>query len=881
MYKPLENRWRRDLEIKRIPEVGKKPECYQVKIPNSEQIFEFGLEEYFLCQSMNGVATPSVIRDKFMFRFQTILAEEDFHQFAHQIAECNLLEQFTSEADIENAIQEPLLEIRQNEYTRLSTGMNFSKKEKKKSQVYIWSAANPGKKFAFLTNIFGSFSLLFKLSIWGLIPGIPIAFFTLFNNHFLLWSDYISGIKSLPYLQIYIFNLIFASLTAKLAQGVVLTYYGGTVTKFGLVLAAGFLPRFYIDREPMWQLRRHKQLWTLATPVITRPILFVLSVLVWYLHRETGTQLSSYALLLAHASFIDFLLDASPLWPSDGYVWTTTFFRLPPNLFQQSFLVWDMLLNRRPLPKSLPKKQKLGLQLFLLGAGIFSISVVFTIIYFAAGGLAENLPGILGNGTTYIFLIALLALVLRQPISKWLNSQKFNNLATRDMITSAKESEYANPKVNKSWLGTFLKACTMLGGLALFLPYPYRSGGQIKLITSKQQQIQAEVDGKITRVVLKGGDGTWVKAGTVVATMESPEISNEFSQTEEQINSKQADKRKQEAELAKLLATPKKEDIEVARQQVEVASQQVEVAKQKVKVVQQEVEVAKGALQTAISKAEFSVREADRFKYLSEQGAYSRQQYEDADKRSTTDRNTVEEMKQNVEKAHQSLQEAKGDVAVKYQKVEEAKANLNLVKSGPYPEELDAVRQEIAATRADIQRLRQQLTYLNSQMKRTRLVMPFDGYIVSSELQQKLGTYLEKGDTFATVENSRNIYGEIQIPEYEVGEIISEGKAEVKLAAYPNEPLVGRVVSIEPVTSNDDSSSKTSVNQTSGTTLESTNATSGQVVKVVVEFPKTDRILKSGMSGYAKIEGKTMPIIVAFTRPIVRFIQIELWSWIP
>lgn len=112
MYKPLENRWRRDLEIKRIPQVGKKPECYQVKIPNFEQIFEFGLEEYFLCQSMNGVATPSVIIDKFISRFNTLLAEEDFDQFSRQIAECNLLEPFLSESDIENAIQEPLLEIK-------------------------------------------------------------------------------------------------------------------------------------------------------------------------------------------------------------------------------------------------------------------------------------------------------------------------------------------------------------------------------------------------------------------------------------------------------------------------------------------------------------------------------------------------------------------------------------------------------------------------------------------------------------------------------------------------------------------------------------------------------------------------------------------------
>ncbi|WP_235657839.1 hypothetical protein [Fischerella thermalis] len=164
MYKPLENRWRRDLEIKRIPQVGQKPECYQVKIPNSEQIFEFGLEEYFLCQSMNGVATPSVIIDKFISRFNTLLAEEDFDQFSRQIAECNLLEPFLSESDIENATQEPLLEIKQNEYTRISSGMNFSRKEKHKSQVYIWSAINPDKKFVVLKNIFAPFSLLFQVS---------------------------------------------------------------------------------------------------------------------------------------------------------------------------------------------------------------------------------------------------------------------------------------------------------------------------------------------------------------------------------------------------------------------------------------------------------------------------------------------------------------------------------------------------------------------------------------------------------------------------------------------------------------------------------------------------------------------------------------------
>jgi len=35
------------------------------------------------------------------------------------------------------------------------------------------------------------------------------------------------------------------------------------------------------------------------------------------------------------------------------------------------------------------------------------------------------------------------------------------------------------------------------------------------------------------------------------------------------------------------------------------------------------------------------------------------------------------------------------------------------------------------------------------------------------------------------------------------------------------------------------------------------------------------------MTGYAKIEGPMKPFIVAFSSPIVRFFQIEIWSWLP
>jgi hypothetical protein len=52
-------------------------------------------------------------------------------------------------------------------------------------------------------------------------------------------------------------------------------------------------------------------------------------------------------------------------------------------------------------------------------------------------------------------------------------------------------------------------------------------------------------------------------------------------------------------------------------------------------------------------------------------------------------------------------------------------------------------------------------------------------------------------------------------------------------------------------------------------------------VRVLVDISNTQKNLKAGMSGYAKIEGRSMPVIAAFTRSIVRFVQIEVWSWLP
>ncbi len=890
MYTPLQNCFRKDLIITSTTNQETLAKCYSVKDPKSGEIFEFGAEEYFLCQSMNGTSTPSEIIADFKRNFDLSLTEEDFNDFSRQIVEYGLLESLSSTVSVpssfylERTQASPFLPTATNKtqlskVTQEKTKNNYKKQksEKKKGPVYLWFLSNPSPKFTALASLFKPLRLFFKVLIWGLIPGLPLGFYTLFDNQSDLWHDIHFLDHPLPYLTTYVFNITVASLTAKLAQGIIFAHYGGKVKKFGLVLAAGFFPRFYLDRGGMWQLKRNQQLWAFSAPLVSRLVLFVLGLLIWYWNRGTATDLRTLALLLAHASLVDFLLDGCPLWPVDGYVFMLSYFRLPANFLERVSLVWEMVLSRRPVPSSLSSREKLGLQLFGLAALLFWLSMVVLLAYHMANGLITTFPELFGSATSAIIICLVFAAALRQPVGFFRKTfgKKRTSQASVTTETSVLDRElvtrHKKPKTwRKKWTRLLILICVCI---ILLLPYPYSPGGQIQLLPPTQQAIQAQVEGQIIKVLFPGGDGQWIKAGTLVAQMEAIDIENDVLTQQEQIKNQEAIVEKQQSILNKLLATPRKEDIEVARQQVEVAKKDVEVARQQVEVAKQEVQVARKKLDTVISQAEFSSREASRFEELYNGGVVSRQTFEDKKKQAETDRLDVDENRQNVAAKQQQVESSQNALLTKQQTVAQKQAYLEQVLSGPYPDEIQAARKEVEAARAVLKRQQQQLKYDQEQLRRTQLVMPIDGRLTTPYLNQKVGSYLKKGGTFAVAEDDRNIRAEVRVTEYNVGEFNLGAPVKVKLWAYPNRPFIGKVFSIEPAAFDQNASS----NVTSAPTSNSTN----RIVRVIVDIPNREKLLKTSMTGYAKIKGSTKPVIVAFTRPIVRFVQIEIWSWFP
>ena|GEM_PF-1014097 len=202
--------------------------------------------------------------------------------------------------------------------------------------------------------------------------------------------------------------------------------------------------------------------------------------------------------------------------------------------------------------------------------------------------------------------------------------------------------------------------------------------------------------------------------------------------------------------------------------------------------------------------------------------------------------------------------------------------NLELVKSGPRDEEIKALE-------AEVRRLEVELAHAEEDMRLTTLISPADGRIITPYLSQKKEQYLGVGDLFAVVEDARTIIAEIEVPEEDVGEVRIGARVKLKTWVYPGTTFIGHVTAIAPVAYEKSRHRVERALSENEWRIEQKEILreKGKVVRLLSELPNPDGLLKTDMTGYAKIECGWKPLGIAFTRWAVRFFMIEVWSWIP
>jgi putative peptide zinc metalloprotease protein len=239
----------------------------------------------------------------------------------------------------------------------------------------------------------------------------------------------------------------------------------------------------------------------------------------------------------------------------------------------------------------------------------------------------------------------------------------------------------------------------------------------------------------------------------------------------------------------------------------------------------EEIDLAKQQVAVAQKKYDFAETEAQRQEKAFQQKAVSEQQY----------------------------QHFLSDAQVGQQQLLEAKRHLDLVGGGARPEKLDEIRAELAAAQSQLQYHMQQLQY-------TRIRAPIGGTVVSGTLMFAVGDYLERGAQIAQIEDSGKLQVEVMLPETSIGEIAVGNPACAKPWGQPFTCYPGHITQIAPAAQ---------------------NTPEGRVIRVMLELDQATGPLRPEMTGYAKVHAATYPLIVAFTRPLLRFFLVEVWSWLP
>ncbi|WP_164928889.1 HlyD family secretion protein [Gloeobacter violaceus] len=895
MYQPLQTCFRRDLVIDEVVKAGVK--SYRIKDPASGETFEFGEEEFFLCQLMDGALTPRQIIEAFEARFGLKMSEEDFEPFCRQIGEYGLLERYSERRQTTATIVVSEAQPFAAGGAFEDTGEPGQGKKPKSDMPYKWYYPELAPVFVLFARLLEPFHLLFKLAFLLLIPTVPLTLITILNNQILFFQDFSEYYSPIDGLTKHMVNILVVNSISKVAQAVVASHYGVAVEQFGLQMLFGFFPRFTVGKGPLFrQLTREQQIWTFATPILVRLLLFVLGGLTWYLNHGSTNSMSAWAVSLCYMAFVDTVLDSNPLWPSDAYGVVVAYYRLPPSLFKRNRQIVERLLRLQWLPDTIPLGDRLRMTFFALVGEVVWLAFFAYITLHSAEALQKLVPDLLGEGLG----ILLFCLPFPFAIHWWLlvrdktrTSKKASSSSPlgsdQAAITPAgkpdhlqlPEGEQANLQLASQASDGILEAPgsapPRFGGgvnlwevfrkglpwlvlaafvVILMLPYTYHYGGAIQLLPPRQQPIAVEVEGVLDKLYFKGGDQKLIKAGTTLALLRSVDTQNQVNTGLSDVRTREAALITAQEELRKLLSMPRPEEVQVARDQVSVA--------------RQEVSVAKSQLVTAKSKADFSAREAERNLKLSKEGVVSDQVYENAKREAETERIGVETAQESLASAGQRL--------------EQAQSNLRLVMAGPHPQEISAARSKVEQERAELKRVQDQYAYYRQQLNFTKVVMPFNGYIITPNLDWKVGSRMQVGDVLGVAQHASRITGTIQMPEYQAGDGFKPGgEVEVKLWAYPTRSFAGKVASIEPVATsynkNDPQNVTKSVEYGADPTelLKSTT----RYVNVVVDFPQAKAEMKPGMTGYAKVTGETQPVFQAFSHPLVRFVTVELWSWLP
>lgn len=182
-------------------------------------------------------------------------------------------------------------------------------------------------------------------------------------------------------------------------------------------------------------------------------------------------------------------------------------------------------------------------------------------------------------------------------------------------------------------------------------------------------------------------------------------------------------------------------------------------------------------------------------------------------------------------------------------------------------------RAKINIINAQLDQVQAQLDLVASQLARGKITAPFDGLVVSGDLSQRLGSAVSKGDGLLEVAPVDSYRIRMLVKESRIADVRLDQKGKLYLSALPEISFHFQLSKITPLTENLD-----------GVTYF---VIEGEIVEK--EFKEQNGInnallsgldlLQPGMEGIGKIEIDERLLIDIWTRDMLEWIRLRIWTW--
>jgi len=161
---------------------------------------------------------------------------------------------------------------------------------------------------------------------------------------------------------------------------------------------------------------------------------------------------------------------------------------------------------------------------------------------------------------------------------------------------------------------------------------------------------------------------------------------------------------------------------------------------------------------------------------------------------------------------------------------------------------------------AQLKQVGAQLELLNYQLSRAEVKAPFKGIVVSGDLSQSLGAPVEKGEVLFEIA-PLDVYRVIlQVDERDIMDVAVEQRGQLALSSLPGEQLAFMVEKVTPVST----------------------AEEGQnYFRVEAQLETVSQRLRPGMEGVGKISIDRRKQVRIWTRRLVDWVRLWVWSWWP